>query len=530
MKNVFTFFLTVVAPLIIITIVLRDARQDNIKLETLREQFPASRNIPVDHSQHEILQQEFSNPHEITAACLSCHTGRGEELLGSAHFSWEREAFIEGKGVTYLGKKNLINNFCTGILSNEASCNRCHIGYGWDSKDFDFTNKYNVDCLVCHDQTGLYEKARGGGGYPVPNADDNYFRTIVQHVGRPGRENCGYCHFHGGGGNNVKHGDLEMALVASSRQVDVHMGVDGANMVCTDCHVTTNHNITGRYYGVSSENTNRVSCEQCHTEAPHLNHKLNEHVVKVACQTCHIPVYAKVNATMVGWDWSTAARQWTGVEAVEVYDSLGNALYLPIKGDFQWKVNARPEYFWFNGTADHHLADDPIDMDQLPLKINTLFGHAGDAGSRIIPAKVHRGRQPYDSEYKVLLQTKLWDAREGNGALWIDMDWEAALKAGMSYLGRPYSGKWDFVPTKMFLPVNHMVSPADQALGCSDCHSRSNSRLEGVPGIYMPATTRNKPLDYFGIMMIALSIAGVGSHALLRYFTYRRRRSIPLNN
>jgi octaheme c-type cytochrome (tetrathionate reductase family) len=524
MKNILTFFLSAIVPLVIISVVLRDARTDNLLLNELREQYPIVHIAPVDHSKHEALQREFHNPHEITATCLSCHTERGKELLESFHFTWEREAYIPGKGVTYLGKKNLLNNFCTGILSNEASCNRCHAGYGWSEKGFDFTNQYNVDCLVCHDQTGLYDKARGGGGYPEPNPDGNYFQTIVQNVGRPTKENCGYCHFHGGGGNNVKHGDLEMALLNTSRQVDVHMGLDGANMQCVDCHTTTNHQMKGRYYGVSSENTNRVTCEQCHTATPHLDHKLNEHVVKIACQTCHIPVYAKVNATKTYWDWSTAAQQFTGDEPIALYDSLGNPIYMPIKGDFHWETNAVPEYLWFNGTADHHLPTDKIDLEKLPVKINTLFGSYHDPESRIIPVKVHRGKQPYDSEHLTLLQAKLWDAQEGQGALWIDLDWEAALHAGMEYLERPFSGQWDFVETAMYLPVNHMVSPADQALSCADCHTRVDSRISAIDGAYIPGASRNAALDYFGIFIILSSLAGVTIHAILRFFLHKKHQ------
>jgi hypothetical protein len=106
----------------------------------------------------------------------------GAEVLGNAHWNWERAAYIEGRGVTYLGKKNLINNFCTGIASNEGTCNRCHIGYGWKDDTFDFSNQNNIDCLICHDNTGIYDKARGGAGYPVPGLD---FQTIVQNVGTP---------------------------------------------------------------------------------------------------------------------------------------------------------------------------------------------------------------------------------------------------------------------------------------------------------------------------------------------------------
>ncbi len=520
MKNIITFILSVMVPLLIITLVLRDASKENKLLAELKEQYSVPHIPSVDHSKHEVLQRDFDNPHEITATCLSCHTERGEELLNSFHFTWEREDFTPGRGVTYLGKRNLLNNFCTGIFSNEGSCNRCHAGYGYADMNFDFENPYNIDCLVCHDNTGTYEKLRGGAGYPEPGQD---FQTIVQNVGRPTSHNCGYCHFHGGGGNNVKHGDLEMALLTAPRTVDVHMGLDGGHMNCIDCHTAENHKLKGKYYGVSSENKNRVTCEQCHTTTPHIDKTLNTHGAKIACQTCHIPEYAKVNATKMTWDWSTAGQRMDGV-AFELLDSLGNPIYTSIKGDAGWQTNVVPEYYWFNGTADHHLISDKVDTTKSSLKINTLFGWHDDAESRITPMKVHRGRQPYDPVYLTILQAKLWDREEGKGALWVDLDWKRALEEGMSYLDRPFSGQWDFITTEMFLPVNHMVSPSEQALQCQDCHTRSNGRMEMVAGAYIPAQTYNANLDFFGRMLIILSFLGVITHAAIRVFSNKRQK------
>ena len=62
------------------------------------------------------------------------------------------------------GKKDLINNFCQAVPSNEGRCSQCHIGIGWGDKDFDFSNPKNIDCLACHDQTGTYKKV------PTPTA------------------------------------------------------------------------------------------------------------------------------------------------------------------------------------------------------------------------------------------------------------------------------------------------------------------------------------------------------------------------
>jgi octaheme c-type cytochrome (tetrathionate reductase family) len=529
LKTIITFLLSIIAPLVIVTVVLREPPADKQKLEALREKYTQVAQQVVDHGKHEVLQQDYTNPHAITAACLSCHTERGQEVLGNAHWNWEREAFIPGKGVTYLGKKTLINNFCTGIASNEGTCNRCHIGYGWKDKTFDFTNVFNIDCLICHDNTHTYEKAKGAAGYPPMGADAPDYKHILANVGRPQRENCGYCHFHSAGGNNVKHGDLEMALLTADRTIDVHMGVDGMNFNCIECHPAENHQMLGRYYGVSSSNTQRATCEQCHTSVPHTNNKLNEHTIKVACQTCHIPVYAKVNPTKMFWDWSTATRRKDGLPYTQV-DTIGDEVYSSIKGDFAWERMVKPEYSWFNGTADHHLITQKVDLNNLPLKINTLFGEYRDRDSKIYPVKVHRGKQPYDTEHLNIIQPKLWDAEANKGALWIDLDWEAALRTGMEYLEMPYSGKYDFVETEMFLPVNHMVSLSTESLSCIDCHTRNGGRLDSLRDFYMPGRDYNATIDTFGKLLILLSFLGVIAHGSIRIINHRKTKNIKIQS
>lgn len=518
------FFLAVIAPLVIITFALRQPSEDRTRINELRERYTKGHQPGVDHGKFAILQQNFDNPHQITAACLSCHTERGHELLNSPHFTWEREDFIPGKGVVYIGKKNLINNFCTGVQSNEGSCMKCHAGYGWNDKSFDFNNPFNIDCVVCHDNTGTYQKATGMAGYPVMGENGPDFKAILASVGQPASQNCGNCHFFGGGGNNVKHGDLEVALLTAGRQVDVHMGVDGIHMKCVDCHTAENHKMKGRYFGITATGNNRLSCEDCHTSTPHVRSILNEHTIKVSCQACHIPVYAKVNATKMNWDWSTATKKLDG-KGFEVKDEDGNIIYTSAKGDFKWEKNVKPEYAWFNGTADHLLITDKIDTTDKVLKINKLFGDYKDKNSKIVPVKVHRGRQPYDPETLHVLQAKLWDRSQGQGALWLDLNWDSAIIKGMEYVGLPYSGKYAFIDTEVYLPVNHMVSPGQEAVSCKECHTRSNEgRLAGLNDFYMPGRDRNKTADMAGRLLLILSFAGVAGHAGIRLMAARMNR------
>lgn len=492
----------------------------------------------VDHSKFEILQKEFKSPMDVTEACLTCHNSRHIEIMNSPHWTWSRKSFVPGRGKEMTkGKINLINNFCTGIAGSEGTCTKCHIGYGWTDEisksdinlsllDYAEKHKNRIDCLVCHDNTGKYKKAKGKSGYPQKSVNLN---LVAQNIGRPGKENCGSCHFYSGGGNNVKHGDLEKAQLNCTKEVDIHMAKDGVNLECVDCHTTENHNITGKLYTVSSTNENRSTCVQCHSDKPHEDNLLNAHFAKVACQTCHIPTYAKANATKTYWDWSTAGKLNEDDEPYQVKDSDGNKSYLSIKGTFEWGTNLKPEYVWFNGTADHYLFGDKIDPENIPVQINTLHGSYEDSEnsvSKIIPVKVHRGKQIYDPVNMIIIQPKLWDKEKGKGAFWKDFDWHRAAEEGMKVVNLPYSGKYDFIETEMYWPVNHMVASADQALQCKSCHTPDNGRLAKLTDFYLPGRDNNPLVDFFGYIIIFGTITGVFVHTILRVTLKRKYKNI----
>ena len=233
MKKIFAGLgvLAALVALALTTLVRKDV--ETTPTEKLRARFAHKEAPSADHSQFPQLKKTFSEPQQVTEACIACHNERHKEVMRSSHWNWERGEYMEGRGVRYVGKKNLLNNFCIGVAGSRQSCDKCHIGYGWGDKGFDFADARNVDCLACHDNSGTYLKAAGGAGNPDATVD---LTKVAQHVGRPQRTNCGTCHFFGGGGNNVKHGDLEMALFDTTRDVDVHMGSDGVDMSCVDCH------------------------------------------------------------------------------------------------------------------------------------------------------------------------------------------------------------------------------------------------------------------------------------------------------
>lgn len=526
MKDIKTFIVSILVVLIlpgIVVLTIFMYFSERVESECKLEISLKADHIPaVDHTTFEILKKEFSSPQEVTEACISCHTERDDEIMSTAHWKWERTEEVPGRGVITIGKKNLLNNFCTGATGNNGSCMRCHIGYGWKDKNFDFADSRNVDCLVCHDQTNTYFKQKGKAGMPATAETANVqyqvpnYSYVSQHVGLPKKENCGICHFFGGGGNNVKHGDLEEALLNCSREVDVHMSSDSLNMACIDCHRTERHLISGKSYSVSSANKDRVTCEQCHTNAPHQDRILDEHNIKIACQTCHIPTYAKANATKMYWNWSSAGMINESGKPYLENDADGNHNYLSIKGNFVWDDHVVPEYYWFNGTADHYLSEDTI--SEIPVKINTLFGEYKDPEAKIWPVKVHRGKQIYDTENNYLIHLKLHAEDIGQGAFWKDFNWDTAAYLGMKYNDRTYSGKYGFIDSEVYWPINHQVAPKEQTLKCTECHARE-SRLAVLTDFYLPGRDYANWVDKGGIALIFVSIIGVIGHGMLRVFT-----------
>ena len=417
----------------------------------------------TDHT--ELMPGPYETGPEVTRACLECHENEGQEVLQTAHWRWEGEPVrLPGREEPVrMGKKNVINNFCIAIQSNWSAYSACHVGYGWVDESFDFSQEEQVDCLVCHDHSGQYAKA--AGGYPAEGVD---LAAAAQSVGPPTRDNCGGCHFRGGGGNAVKHGDLDATLANPRPRVDVHMGTH--DLVCVDCHETEDHDMKGRALSVSVTNTNEVECIDCHAAEPHEDTRLNNHVASVACETCHIPQVAIREATKTHWDWAEAGQDLPE----DTHE------YLKTKGRFEYEQGLVPEYFWFNGRGDRYLMGDTIDPSR-STELNPPLGSLRDPEARIWPFKVHRATQPYDAIHKTLMVPKT----VGEGGYWTDFDWDQALRLGAQATGLPYSGEFDFTSTVMYWPLSHMVQPADQALQCRDCHSpsgRMDWQALGYPG------------------------------------------------
>ena len=424
-----------------------------------------------DHSRH--FKGPFASGPEVTQACLECHQKQATDFMKTPHWTWSaKQKTSDGREVD-LGKANAINNYCIALPSNNARCTSCHTGYGWKDSGFDFTKAQNVDCLVCHDTTGTYQKLPAGAGHPaykdmeIPPGSGKIVKAVdllkvAQNVGPTSRATCGSCHFFGGGGDHVKHGDLDSSLAKPTRAMDVHMDHEDNNFSCGDCHEGKNHQIGGRAMSVSTSGSGRtLDCTTCHAGKPHKkNVDLNRHVERVACQTCHIPTFARTLPTKVWWDWSTA-----GKSGPVQRDANGQPLYDKMKGDFRWAKDVQPTYLWFNGSVERYLLGDKMDPTQV-TRLNKPIGNRADKGSKITPFKVMAGKQPYDTAQNIFVVPHLF------GGYWNHYDWGKAIGDGMKVAGLDFSGQYGFAETTMYWKVNHMVTPKDKALGCDDCHGR----------------------------------------------------------
>jgi len=430
--------------------------------------------------------------YEGTESCMTCHADEAQEFVDTGHFKWSGkvENIIGLEGDTF-GKKDLLNNFCIAVPSNEPRCSQCHAGYGYSDAKFNFENPRNVDCLVCHDKSGTYEKDLTTAGLPKASVDLNLVASSVSLGGaKPTRKACLGCHAFAGGGDNVKHGDLSSDLVATTREFDVHMGVDGANLVCADCHGANHDPKTGQVnHGGAGMSLHSVhegemkQCADCHgdRDAIHADTPAQEALFmdnwhdRLACQTCHIPAIARAISTKMEWYWEDAGKIVSPIPRDPV---TGRDTFDRKKGTFVWKNNVRPELRFSNGKWYRKVIGVNDTYDSIPIQLAMPDGDYNDSRAMIYPFKLMTGNQPVDPVTGTILVPHLFGKGGGPNPFWGTWDWGKALTDGANYTGQSFSGTYIFAATNMLLSVNHEVAPAEQALGyggvpdgCVSCHT-----------------------------------------------------------
>lgn len=394
---------------------------------------------------------------------------------------------------------------------------------------------------MCHDE-------RLSGDTP----EINDFAAVARSVGPTTRASCGACHFNADGGAGVKHGDLNPDLVNPPATLDVHMAAapEGAGFTCSTCHTTTDHVLAGsRYEGGPSQTPEHpalsgaaASCQGCHSATPHSNAasgaRLDRHTDRVACETCHIPSIARgETATRILWDWSTVGKLGRDRKPMAQKDEDGRITYATEKGTLAEAGNVLPTLVWSNGrlmqqrpgaelpasvATNTGTNGDQVEGGDLAALaaafadapwVANYDGAAADAQSRIVPVKVMHSVVPIDAESHALASV-LFSGRSGD-ALWNRFNWENAVASGMEAANLPFSGEVAFARVRQTIPVNHMVAPADQALGCNSCHA-ANGLLADLPGGLLPGRDGPAWLDKAGLAILALTLATVLLHAMLR--------------
>ena len=429
--------------------------------------------------------------YEGTESCLMCHQDDAEAMLGMGHFKWQGKVEnIEGLEGQEYGKNQLLNNFCVAVPSNEGRCTQCHAGNGYDHKSDDFNNPANIDCLVCHDQSGTYAKAPKTAGRPVDGIDLNVVARSISEGPTPTIKNCIGCHAQAGGGDNVKHGDLALSLANTTREFDVHMGTDGADLDCVACHGANHEPDTGDYnHGVPGMALHSVhegemkQCTDCHGKALniHADTPANDLIAqgwhdRLACQVCHIPAIARHTATKTEWYWEDAGdfdrvpQEIPGTGGMEDYNKM--------KGSFMWAKNVRPVLRWSNGKWQRKVIGVSDSYTEEPIQMATPLGDYNDPDAMIYPFKLMVGTQPVDLTNQTVVVPHLFGGKGGPNPYWVKYDWDLAIQDGQAYTGQPYSGNYGFASTEMLLTVNHEVAPKENALGagpapdnCLDCHT-----------------------------------------------------------
>ncbi|MCX7895120.1 MAG: hypothetical protein N2447_04055 [Thermoanaerobaculum sp.] len=417
--------------------------------------------------------------YEGTKTCLACHEQEAKSFFHSQHYQWRGPAanVVNAKG-KYLGKINTINDFCTnpqaswiGVVRNSRGdvvskgCSRCHPGFGLLPSTKESPEQLaNIDCLICHAQgyqRDLYPDGQGGWVWkPILWKNQEGLDSVAKRIGMPTRHTCLRCHAGSGGGPNYKRGDLEYALANTTREFDVHMGTDGANLHCVDCHRGENHRVRGR--GVDLLGTDMpgkpLSCDDgsCHNARPHAAEVLNLHARRVACQTCHIPTFAKQDPTDMRRDWSRPAYD-------PDKDRWAATIHL--------EKEVQPVYAWYNGTTWAQLPGEPIrTRSDGTVGVVLPQGDRKDRKARIYPFKLHRAIMP-------VLEGKDWllpiavEAFFANGLL----D-EAISHAAQEFYGVA-NPQVRWVATLRYMGIHHEVAPKEKALSCLDCHG-ANGRMD----------------------------------------------------
>lgn len=397
--------------------------------------------------------------------CLSCHDVEAEEMLGSTHYRWvgDTTEMVNNPGGIQGKLTNAVNSYCISIKGDWPVCGSCHVGRG---KKPDETNvgAENIDCLACHNEEyALARKRLADGSMGVESPTD----SMVQNIQAPTRVSCLQCHAKAGGGDGVKRGDLSLATGTNSDPYfDVHMNKSGSDLSCQECHVFEEHKVIGRGSDLRPTDDvvrgSEIKCTTCHSgkdsSSGHDNEEIGRHVARVACQTCHIPTYAKV-ATETHRDW----RSHHDGSPADGGSGPGHPLT-------EKQSNLIPEYMFWNRLSDNALLDDDASYTYDPA--TGTYPTSRPVGSiedgMLYPFKYKTATQPITVNDNRLIALDTFEYLKATG------DVQIAIEKGLVNMGYSADEPYRWIETDTYQLLNHGVVPASSALECASCHQNTN--------------------------------------------------------
>ena len=421
--------------------------------------------------------------------CVACHQAEAEAMHGSVHYQQSGPTPNVLNIPDVAGERGSgdigMNTYCGAhVTSRRATCGNCHVGNGqFPSSEMSQAQLENIDCLMCHQDA--YKRtaappfedlpAVGPEGQaitveaPVESATGFYYMPdeanmpisileAARTVHMPTPTSCLRCHAGAGGADGAKRGDISSVLIDPAPAIDVHMALTEGNLGCVDCHSAGGHRMRGRGLDLRPNDVaERLTCAGCHGERPHDDYnptngkKKDTHALKVACQSCHIPTYAKGVSTEIDRDWTqshysaSACNGQGGWKPEEIHAS-----------------DLIPSYgFWDGRSRVYVLGESPALNGDGEYAFGTPEGGVDSLASRLHPLKEHRGNAARHDQTGRMIP-------HSTGTFFRSGDFDLAVRDGMAQVG--LTGDYTLVPVHTFQSINHGVAPEDDVLKCGDCH------------------------------------------------------------
>jgi Cytochrome c bacterial len=433
--------------------------------------------------------------------CLSCHADEAEDMYASTHYQWQGDAQYMVNGPQKQGKiTGAVNSYCINILGNWTGCGNCHVGLGIEPQVSEVstqTQLENIDCLVCHQKE--YKRKKVDGIF-VPDTSNMTItlNEAAQTVHLPERANCLQCHAKAGGGDAVKRGDLALASAnTADNHYDIHMSISAGDLKCQECHTVQDHRFAGKGSDIRPTDLDiQILCSTCHYDKDesgdhsssainrhtdedesgvHSSSTINRHVARVACQTCHIPFYAK------------DANDSDASEATEIHRTWRSTSspVAPFHPESTKANNLIPEYRFWNRYSKNYLLGDIAQFDSSTNAYPTSRpeGYVDDdyPDSKLYPFKYKTAEQPIldTTSQLIALDTKVY---------FETADPDLATTAGLVNMGHVGNENYSWIITDTYQLLNHQISPASEALTCTDCHGdTARMDLKGELGYELKA-------------------------------------------